>query len=133
MNAFIERVRREPTLITALLLAGFNLFAVPQETSNSVIELVTIGLPLVLGFVLRSKVSPVDRPSPKQLWDAVKNTSLGLEARRRAVETLKSLNPLAGAAAEAFLNEFATRALTPEEGRAERDAEVERREQAAGE
>ena len=65
--------------------------------------------------------------NPEDLLEIVKSSDLALDVRKRAVDTLKNLNPLAGAAAEIALNQLATRPLSVEEGRTERDKEAERR------
>ncbi len=65
--------------------------------------------------------------SPEDLLEIVKSSDIALDVRKRAVETLKAINPLAGAAAEIALNQLATRPLTETEAKDRVKDEIEKR------
>jgi hypothetical protein len=59
--ALINRIRKEPALVSALLLAIFNLLGLAPETSNSILQIVGVVLPLVLGLLVRRSVTPTTK------------------------------------------------------------------------
>ena len=65
--------------------------------------------------------------SPEDLLEIIKSSDIALDVRKRAVETLKAINPLAGAAAEIALNQLATRPLTETEAKDRVKDEIEER------
>ena len=131
MRSFLERLQREPTLITGLLIAVFNLFAVDQATSNSVVSIVSAAIPLLAALILRQAVTPVASP---QL-----GTGEPPEHFLIAAQVVEHLLPLPAKALWAkygaegawalveMAQKAAKRPLTPQEGEAALEDQIARR------